>query len=62
MWEKWASQLSIKLIEIVQDMLTHRNDTLHGKKNAIHVRLHDRLYDEINNLIEKTCKLIPSHL
>ena len=30
--KKWASQLSIKLIKIVQDMWTHRNNTLHGKK------------------------------
>ena len=56
--KKWASHLSIKLIEIVQDMWTHRNDTLHSKQNAIH----DRLHDEIDDLIEQTYELIPSHL
>ena len=56
--KKWASQLSIKLIEIVQDMWTHRNDILHGKKNAIQ----DQLHDKINALIEQTCNLIQSYL
>ena len=56
--KKWASQLSVKLIVIVQDMWTHRNDTLHGKKNTIN----DRLHEEINDLIEETYTLIPSHL
>ena len=58
MWKKMGISTFFKLIEIVQDMWTHRNDTLHGKQNAIH----DRLHDEIDELIEQTYKLIPSHL
>jgi len=56
--KKWTAQLSVKLIAIVQDMWKHRNDILHGNSNTIH----DRLQEEINDLIEQTYKLIPSHL
>ena len=34
--KKWAAQLSVKLIEIIHNMWKNRNETLHGKSNAIH--------------------------
>ena len=46
----WVAQLAGKLIDIIFDMWTHRNDTLHNQNNKIKEQRHDELNKEIKTI------------
>ena len=48
--KKWAADLTLKLIDIIHDMWTHRNDILHNNDNTVRDLEHSELDDRIESI------------
>ena len=50
---KWTATLTLKIIDLVEDLWKHRNDALHNRDNVVREKDHERLNNEIESCIRE---------